>query len=162
MLTTNSALGKEGNSCAFVRDHGENSLFKRGLLVGFLTESGRGATLTQLIVIVKDDKEVHMRLFHSVLLTGLLAGLTPFSMRPVLADPQPKTATAKQDAALLDLNSAGEDDLKALPGIGDTYAKKIIAGRPYTNKTQLLSRKILPKATYDKVKDKVVAKAIAK
>ena len=69
-------------------------------------------------------------------------------------------ATAKQE--LLDINSASEADLKALAGIGDAYAKKIIAGRPYAKKDQLLSKKILPKATYDKVKDKIVAKLAKK
>ena len=65
-------------------------------------------------------------------------------------------ATAK--AKLVDINSATDAELKAVPGIGDAYAAKIIAGRPYANKTQLKSRKILPAVQYEQVKDRLIAK----
>ncbi len=66
--------------------------------------------------------------------------------------------TTKAKVGPVDINTASESELKAIPGVGDTYAKKIIAGRPYAKKDQLKSKKIIPASLYDKIKDKIVAK----
>jgi competence protein ComEA len=80
--------------------------------------------------------------------------------KPPAATGKAKSAQtpAKPAAALIDLNSATKEELMTLPGIGEAYAAKIIAGRPYRAKNELTSKGIIPDATYKKIASKVIAK----
>jgi DNA uptake protein ComE-like DNA-binding protein len=87
-------------------------------------------------------------------------GLAQTKTKPDTAKAAPKAAAQKPapKPALLDLNTASRADLMTLPGIGEAHADKIIAARPYARRDRLVSKKIIPQATYDKLKDLVVAR----
>ena len=96
-----------------------------------------------------------MKLYRLLAIAALTLSLS-YAAPPKKEDV--KAVAVPKAAELLDINSASADALKALPGIGDAYSGKIIAGRPYKAKNELVQKKILPQATYDKVKDLIIAK----
>jgi competence protein ComEA len=77
---------------------------------------------------------------------------------PKAPDSVSRSTAAAPKTDMVDLNTATAPELKALPGVSDSDSAKIIQGRPYTEKSQLVSRHVLSEATYDKIKDRVVAK----
>jgi len=100
-------------------------------------------------------------LLAALMLAGSLAAVPDACAQTAKGSTKSATA-APAKATLLDINSASADDLKALPGIGEAYSKKIIDNRPYQRKDQLVSRKIIPSPTYDGIKDKIIAKQAVK
>lgn len=93
---------------------------------------------------------------------GLTDGLAQTPPAKSEAKPAAKPATdAKKDMGKhepIDINSASADELKSVPGIGDAYAKKIIDNRPYKGKDELVSKNVIPQATYNKIKGQIIAK----
>jgi DNA uptake protein ComE-like DNA-binding protein len=92
-----------------------------------------------------------MRIFRRTLLAATLLFTIPLAMTAQKAAKPAAAAAATTDK--IDINTATADQLKAIPGIGDAYSKRIIDSRPYTAKNQLVSRGILPQGVYDKIKD---------
>src|ERR1051326_3279468 len=104
------------------------------------------------------NTSVFRRLVAPLLTCVLFIGVAAAPTKDASKAPKPTSKpeiVAKKAGAPLDINSATADQLKALPGIGEAYSAKIIAGRPYAKKDQLVSKNIVPQATYDKIKDSI-------
>lgn len=86
-----------------------------------------------------------------------LVFLFVLALQAACAQAPPQKAPAAKET-LVDLNSASMDELKRLPGVGDAYAARIVKGRPYRAKNELVQRSIVPVTVYDKFKDRVIAR----
>jgi competence protein ComEA len=94
-----------------------------------------------------------------LLALGLVGGaaMAQSGARPSIGHAMMAQTPPPATAALVDINTASKADLSALPGIGDVYSQKIIDGRPYKTKTDLVNKKIIPQATYTKIRAMIIA-----
>ncbi|MCC6997900.1 MAG: helix-hairpin-helix domain-containing protein [Deltaproteobacteria bacterium] len=104
-----------------------------------------------------------------VLTLGLLLGTLGCEDKPQRHPPNvpplpsgspslPRASATPPAAMLIDINHASQAELEALPAVGEAYARRIIAGRPYAEKTQLRSRDIVPEGTYQRIRDLIIAR----
>ena len=99
-------------------------------------------------------------IFPAILATTLALATIGSAWAQSGTDSSMSAKASKAVAAMkekLDINSATKDQLDAIPGIGGTYAQKIIAGRPYRTKRELVTKKVIPQSLYEKIKDQIIA-----
>jgi DNA uptake protein ComE-like DNA-binding protein len=99
-------------------------------------------------------------LFSAILAMALGMGIAGTVRAQSSTDSSMGAKASKAAAAVgekLDINSATKEQLDALPGVGSAYAEKIIAGRPYRTKRDLVTKKIIPQSLYEKIKDQIIA-----
>jgi competence protein ComEA len=93
----------------------------------------------------------------SILVLGFALSLPTTAQSGSSSTPAKSSKSTTAAADKLDINSATKDQLQVLAGIGDAYSQKIIDNRPYHTKRDLVTKKVIPQATYDKIKDQIIA-----
>jgi competence protein ComEA len=100
---------------------------------------------------------IPMRTLHIVLAVSVLAVAVSSAGAQAGFVAQQPVPHAQAAGDLLDINTASPEELRALPGFGDAYVRRVIAGRPYTAKNQLVTRGVLPQSAYEKVSSRIIA-----